>query len=257
MPVIDQPVAWDILSGYVADCLRIDPDTLLAVYAIGSLSGGYYRPGQSDIDAVLLVKDGSEHIWGTPIAPSEALADLNRRYLETYQIPKDFGPFPIQESRLFPPYLPDDELVPEIARLKVQGEPVFGSYDLDAVPMPMAADLLEYARHFERWFEDEFLKEHPFETFSPRACVNTMLMHMSRFLWVRMGEIEFDKRKVLGGYLASDPPFADEEMLPLVDRSLAGHELSEDQIAILRRQAHQLRVQMNAILGVSPRTEAG
>ena len=95
MPVIVVPTAWQIPRRYLAECQEIDSTSLLAVYAIGSLGGGYYRPGQSDIDAVLLVKDGSEHIWGTPIAPSEALADINRRYLETYHIPKDFGPFPI------------------------------------------------------------------------------------------------------------------------------------------------------------------
>ena len=95
VPVIFVPTAWQIPRQYLAECQEIDSASLLAVYAIGSLGGGYYRPGQSDIDAVLLVKDGSEHIWGTPIAPSEALADINRRYLETYHIPKDFGPFPI------------------------------------------------------------------------------------------------------------------------------------------------------------------
>ena len=114
MSVISEKQAWDISELYVQDLLIIGSDSLLAVYAIGSLGGGYYRPGQSDVDAVLLIEDGSERCWGTGNEPNEALKQLNKTYLETYEIPKDFGPFSVQESQLLPPYDPEDELVPEI-----------------------------------------------------------------------------------------------------------------------------------------------
>jgi hypothetical protein len=61
MSTIDEKGAWDILDRYVADCLQIDSDTMMALYATGSLAGGYYRPGQSDIDAVLIVENGLDN----------------------------------------------------------------------------------------------------------------------------------------------------------------------------------------------------
>ncbi|GAH08711.1 unnamed protein product, partial [marine sediment metagenome] len=54
MAVIDEKTAWKILKRYAEDCIQIDSSSLLAIYAIGSLPGGYYRPGQSDIDAILI-----------------------------------------------------------------------------------------------------------------------------------------------------------------------------------------------------------
>ena len=122
MTVINERAAWKIVAEYVEDCLRIDCHSLLAIYVIGSLSGGYYRPGQSDIDAVLIVRTGSRSVWGDTDKPSKALQDLNRRYLERYVIPKDFGPFALQERELFPPYDPEKCLTCEIARLKLQGK---------------------------------------------------------------------------------------------------------------------------------------
>jgi hypothetical protein len=120
MSTIDEDRAWSILHKYAADCPRIDSSTLVALYATGSLAGGYYRPGHSDIDAVLIIENGSEHIWGNSEEPSKSLSELNRCYFRTYRIPKDFGPFPLQERELFPPYDPGaDVLTLEIARLKL------------------------------------------------------------------------------------------------------------------------------------------
>ena len=47
--VIDEATAWVILHHYVEDCLKIDSSNLLAVFATGSLGGGYYRPGQETL----------------------------------------------------------------------------------------------------------------------------------------------------------------------------------------------------------------
>jgi len=120
MAVIGEKAAWKILHKYAKDCLEIDAKSLMAVVAIGSLPGGYYRPGESDIDAILIVADGSEAIWGDVEDASPALEGLNRRYSEVYNIPKDFGPFPIQERQLKPPYPPEKGLASEIARCSVE-----------------------------------------------------------------------------------------------------------------------------------------
>lgn len=251
MSIIDENTAWEILQRYARDCLQIDSCNLLAIYAIGSLAGGYYRPGQSDIDAVLIVQNGSEGIWGTGDKPSKPLEELNHRYLEIYQIPKDFGPFPVQEDELFPPYDPEKELTSEIARLKLQGKPVYGDFPLETIPMPTPDDFLRDVQHFEEWWRDKFSKSMPPEKMSPHACVNTILMHLSRFLLIKRGIIEFNKYELIGGYLENDPPFVNSEILHLVEKILSFGQTSKAENEHLRQYTGILRVQMNAHLGIS------
>lgn len=249
--MISASFAWEILDRYVQDCLKIDRDSLLAVYATGSLGGGYYRPGQSDIDAVLIVADGSQEIWGDWEEGSEQLAALNRAYRERYQIPKDFGPFAIQENELYPPYDPTLDLLPlEIARLKVQGLCVYGAFDLASVPMPAAEDFRQGARNFEAWWRQEFAKDHPLSTLSGAACVNSVLLYLGRYLRIECGVLEFNKRALVAAYLAHDPPFVDRAAFRLVETSLAEDRLSEPQVEHLQRCVAELRAQMNALLEI-------
>jgi hypothetical protein len=241
---IDEPTAWDILHCYVEDCLKIDSSSLLAVFAVGSLGGGYYRPGQSDIDAVLIVADGSEDVWGNSDTASPTLTALNRRYKEAYSIPKDFGAFPLQAKDLHPPYPEIDLFVEEIARLKLQGKCVYGAFDLSSVPMPTVEDYLHTASLFETWSQKEFHPEH----MSSTACVNTICIHLSRFLRIKRGVIEFNKLALVQVYLAHDPPFVDNTILDIVNASLASHQLSEQDSLLLHDYALRLRVQMNTFL---------
>jgi hypothetical protein len=70
--------------------------------------------------------------------------------LETYQIPKDFGPFPLRESELFPAYDPENDLLTlEITRLKIQGKLIYGYLTLEKIPMPSIEDFFVGAKHFE------------------------------------------------------------------------------------------------------------
>lgn len=251
MSIIDERDAWEILRQYAKDCLKIDSDTLIGLYATGSLPGGYYRPGQSDIDAALIVKNGSEHLWGNSEKASKSLGELNRRYLNRYKIPKDFGPFPLQERELLPPYDPEADVLPlEIARLKIQGKPVYGQFDLDAVPMPTARDFLVGAQRFEEWWRDEFSKTTPPESMSPTGCVNTILIHLGRFLRINKGIIEFNKRKVVPTYLDNDPPFANNKVFCLVEACLAARTLTEADAELLRSYVGKLRSKMNPYLGM-------
>lgn len=250
-PVISERDAWEILRRYTKDCLEIDSDTLIALYATGSLPGGYYRPGQSDIDAVLIVEDGSERLWGDSEGWSKPLEELNRRYLKRYKIPKDFGPFPLQKRDLFPPYDPEyDVLTMEIARLKVQGKAVYGQFDMDTVPMPPAKDFLAGVQRFEEWCRDEFSKTNPPASMSPAACVNMILMHLSRFLRIERDIIEFNKFKVIPTYLDNEPPFANGEVFRLVEAFLASRTLTEANVQSLRIYVEELRPKMNACLGI-------
>lgn len=53
--IITKEKALDIVNEFKNEITGIDPAGVLAIYLIGSLGGGYYRPGQSDIDTVVIV----------------------------------------------------------------------------------------------------------------------------------------------------------------------------------------------------------
>ena len=249
---IEESTAWTILQEYANACLEIDGSTLIALYAIGSLPGGYYRPGQSDIDAVLIVDNGSDQIWGGREELSKTLQELNRSYLERYRIPKDFGPFPLQERELLPPYDPEDDLLTlEIARLKLQGEHVYGEIDLEAIPLPTAEDFLAGARCFEMWWHTEFSLSMPLEQMSAAACVNTILIHLGRFLRIEKGILEFNKRKLVPMYLENKPPIVNRKALRLVEAFLESQNLADKDIQLLRDFVSELRHKMNQHLGIS------
>jgi len=116
--------------------------------------------------------------------------------------------------------------------------------------MPTTGDYLRDAQHFEEWCRDEFLPGNPFESLSPTACVNTILRHLSRFLWIEREVVEFDKRKLIPRYLANDPPFIDDEVFHHVGAFLDLRGLSETEIEWLRQHTEMLRAQMNAHLGI-------
>lgn len=250
MAIMDERSAWRILGLYSGDCAEIDQDSLMAVYAVGSLPAGYYRPGQSDIDAVLIVRDGSEAIWGNTDTPSDRLAVLNGEYKRRYAIPKDFGPFPLQPRELYPPYDAGKELTLEIARLKVQGKCVYGAFPIDDIPMPTTEDYRRDFRHFEEYWDNDFSKKTPLEKMSAVQCVNTILMHLRRYLIVETGILDFDKRRIVPLCMANNAPFLSKSALDLVQRHLGGHETGEEEMETLRQYVVDLRYNMNTFLNL-------
>jgi len=250
MATIDEITAWEILRLYSSECSQIDPDSFIAVYAIGSLPGGYYRPGQSDIDAVLIVSDGSEAIWGNSDTPNKRLANLNKRYKQTYRIPKDFSPFPLQPRELHPPYDPDNELTLEIVRLKLQGKLVFGTFSLNDIPMPTGEDFLRDFQHFEEHWENDFSINTPVERMTSTQCTNTILMYLHRYLIIEKGIFEFDKRKIAPLCIAHDTPFLNKPALDIVQKFLLSEHISEEETKSLRQYIPDLRYNMNKLLKI-------
>jgi len=255
MAVIEEKTAWDILKSYAVECARIDSLSLVALFAIGSLPGGYYRPGQSDIDAVLIVADGSEAIWGassslTTDAPSNRLADLNKKYRQHYDIPKDFGPFPLQPHELLPPYDPNKELTLEIARLKLQGKLVYGAFSMQNIPMPAKKDFLADFKQFEEWWDNDFAGKYPPERFSLTACSNTILAHLNRYLIIEKGIIQFDKRQIIPLCLANNGLLLDKQQLDVVQKHLELKDVAEAELKELRQYAVDLRRNMNSLLKI-------
>lgn len=96
-------------------------DNLLAVFAIGSLGSDYYRPGQSDIDTIIITSLKRENLK----IYRKDIRKLADSYQKKYDVPKGFGAILLAKEQLYPPYKYDEELILEIYRIKKQSKLVY------------------------------------------------------------------------------------------------------------------------------------
>ena len=139
--------AIKIAKQFANNVKTILKDKLLAVFAIGSLGSDYYRPGQSDIDTIIItsLKREDLKIYRKDI---RKLADS---YQKKYDVPKGFGAILLAKEQLYPPYKYDEELILEIYRIKKQSKLVYGHYDIRTIPFPSKKDIIQDAIAFENW----------------------------------------------------------------------------------------------------------
>ena len=190
--------AWSIARNFAVQlAAETRPGDLRAVFLVGSLGGGYYRPGHSDIDTALVLADDSlEQTLATR-------RRLQRQYQVAYGVPKGFGAVPLRLRQLRPPYAPQEELVPEIIRLKEQGTPLWGRFDLDALPYPTDKDFLAWCRVFYPWIrakQHEPLPEGPLRT---ATLVNRLLHELRLGIWHFERRHVFDKRRTVPAFVAA------------------------------------------------------
>ncbi|MDR0288400.1 MAG: GNAT family N-acetyltransferase [Clostridiales bacterium] len=230
------------IVGEFLDDIRRENSGVLALYVIGSLGGGYYRPGQSDIDTVIIVSNDAE-------ITQKRTDEIAKKYWQTYEIPKGFGSIMIRLSELSPPYIKSEaeefEFTVEIARLKTQGKAVFGGIDLNDVQMPSKEDFIKDALIMERWFAKEF--GYPmFDKLQITGCVNTILGCLRRYLMIEKGVFEFNKFLTIEIYLRHNPPIVNEPAFDFINKKLkdeiAGN---DDDLRMLRECGIQFRDYFN------------
>ena len=242
--VISEAKALDIVWEFLSELLSLSSD-VLSLYVIGSLGGGYYRPGQSDIDTVVIVRDSA----AVTQLDVENLAD---KYQEKYSVPKGFGAILVHESELSPPYTKSEteefEFTVEIARLKVQGKPIYGAIKLEEIMLPTKEHFIKDALIMENWFHKEF--GYPmFDKLGMTGCVNSILGILRRYLIIEKNIFEFNKFRTIDVYLQNDPPIVDWQAFELIRRSLNNEavESSED-LQLLQACGIQFRDYFNHML---------
>ncbi|MBQ4089182.1 MAG: nucleotidyltransferase domain-containing protein [Clostridia bacterium] len=233
--------AIEISKSFAEEIAAMYPD-LMAVYAIGSIGGGYYRPGQSDIDTVVIMRCSRPQATER-VAEVEAVAD---RYWKQYNIPKGFGAIVMGVEQLTPPYIAEEELVMEIIRLKAQHKLIYGEFDLDCVPMPDKAAIIAAENAFEDWRASE--GNTPPENMTRQMTVNSILILLKRWLLLEKGIVEFNKFNVVSEYLKNDPPFINERYLNAVNGYIHGGEISDELLYEMSIWHEWLLKSMNSLL---------
>lgn len=193
--VVSEKEAWEISKEFSHGVAQITGKNLKAVIVIGSLAGGNYRPGTSDIDIAVIVDDECSQEQKLQVRERATF------FRDKYAIPKDFGAVIIMEKELFPPYDPAQELVPEILRLKHQGIIIQGFYELDKIPEPTKEDFKSYARVFYPWLRTNYIDNRSVEARTVDAIVNTLLYELRLFIWDVQNEFVFNKEDVLRMFL--------------------------------------------------------
>lgn len=214
--IISRERAFEIARGFAEEITSAHP--VKAVFAIGSLGGGYYRPGQSDIDTAIILdctrEEASSH--------EQAIEKTAGQYREKYGVPKDFGAVVMEYEQLFPPYFPAEELVVEIMRIKLQGQLICGDLNPNDIPMPDIESAKACENAFEDWRANGF--HVPPEQMTRQMTVNSILLLIRRFLMLEHGIIEFDKRKMIPLYLSHQPPVVNPLYLEAVELYLLNGE---------------------------------
>ena len=205
--------ALEITRKFSADITNTLTGKIRAIFAIGSLGGDYYRPGQSDIDTVVITSVSRNEIQQiTSIV--ETIAD---RYWREYQVPKGFGAIVFAEEQLHPPYIKSEELVQEIMRLKMQGKLIYGEYDINNIEFPDWQAIKNDILNFQEWSDEQPYFEH-----SAQSFVNSTLMGLKRYLLLKHHIVEFNKFKAIGLYLANNPPVINEEIFTFITNYISG-----------------------------------
>ena len=240
--VITEEKAMEIVGEFLEELRREDSDGVLALYLIGSLGGGYYRPGQSDIDTVIIVRDDA-------VITQERTDEIAAKYWKSYEIPKGFGSIMIRLSELSPPYIKSEaeefEFTVEIARLKTQGKAVFGEIDLNEIKMPSREDFIKDALIMENWFAREF-GDPMFDKLQITGCVNTILGCLRRYLMIEKNVFEFNKFLTIEAYLQHEPPIINEPVFDFISKKLRDEVAgNDDDLRMLRECGTQFREYFN------------
>ena len=145
-----------------------------------------------------------------------------------------------------PPYIAEEELVMEIIRLKAQHMLIYGNFELDSIPWPDRAAIIDAENAFEDWRASE--GSTPPENMTRQMTVNSILILLKRWLLLEKGIVEFNKFNVVEAYLANDPPFINERFLNAVNSYLNGGEISSKLLYDMSVLHEDLLQKMNSLL---------
>ena len=198
--------AWEELTAFAgaADALRLNE--VRAIFSIGSLPGGYFRPGQSDLDVLVLLR-GMPH---TEMVFNAAQQQEKQRLetLAAQAAPYEMELIFLHESRLQRD--PQTGRLPYadfVQRLLSQSKLLWGAFELSSLEAPGKED---FACAFKRYLE--YLRKKHGDDFIKQGILTELLKHvlvlMRTYLQVQRGMLEYDKTQLAQRYRASNPTIA-------------------------------------------------
>ena len=246
--IISYDEAINIAQKFAKELKEKFGNKLLAVYVIGSLGSDYYRPGQSDIDTVIITSCDRSEV----VKIDKEIEGIADRYWKEYDVPKGFGAIVFAEEQLYPPYIPKEELILEILRLKTQSKLIYGCYDIEKIPLPNKQAIIDNENAFEDWVDSSLEKDKEeeakksFTELDRQVFINSTLWHLKRYLMIKCDIIEFNKFKVIDLYLQNNPPIVNQEAFDVINKAMNdGYDvLSDEQLQRLDKWRKDFRIEM-------------
>ena len=244
---MNEEQAWTLLHEFAREASSIDPSRIKAIIAIGSLPGGYYRQGQSDLDVVIIMADADQASGLAKTNFLTAIRETTSKFQSCCDEETKLEAILVRESELSATNAEGFLTNPQLnARLKVQGHILFGGYDLGLVPMPSPRDLLnEFRQNETRDISDgETQDEQP----DPSGLIKYTFHLIRSYLSIVHGVFDFNKLTLLDTYKKHTPPYEDETFFELISKSLTGEQLNPQEIAELNMHVNNLRLKITSQL---------
>ena len=196
--LLSEAAVWSLLEGIAERIQKANLPDFRAFFVIGSLAGGYYKLGQSDVDLLVLFAgsrpDDIEIKEQTKLLVSllgEMPTGLDVDILPRYE--SDLATSP--QTGL---YIHADL----VARLLVQSHQLAGAYDLSQLRMPGPADFQAEFPSQLRWWQ----ANHG----APEACAapleaKYLLLILRFWLAVLRKQLIYNKTELIAAYRRSSP----------------------------------------------------
>ena len=244
---MNEEQAWTLLHEFAREASSIDPSRIKAIIAIGSLPGGYYRQGQSDLDVVIIMADANQASGLAKTNFLTAIRETTSKFQSCCDEETKLEAVLVRESELSATNAEGFLANPQLnVRLKVQGHILFGGYDLGLVPMPLPHDLLnEFRQNETRDISDgETQDEQP----DPSGLIKYAFYLIRSYLSIVHVVFDFNKLTLLDTYKKHTPPYEDETFFELISKSLTGEQLDPPEIAELNMHVNNLRIKITSQL---------
>ena len=207
---LSETAVWTLLERIAERVLNANLPGFRALFVIGSLPGGYYKPGQSDVDLLALFAGSPpaedetkkqatllESLVGEP--PANPAIDFLPRYESDLAVDPNSGL-----------YLHPDL----VARLLTQSRQLAGSYDLSSLKMPGPRDFqAEFPSQLDWWQANHG----PLDTCTPSLQAKYLLLVLRSWLVVFRNQLIYNKRDLLAAYQNAKPT---QPLIPTLDRFL-------------------------------------
>ena len=198
--------AWNELAAFASSADALGLSETRAIFSIGSLPGGYFRPGQSDLDVLVLFQGAPDA--ETNFTPAQQAEKVRLEALTALAEPYEMELIFLHESRLQRD--PQTGRLPYadfVQRLLSQSKLLWGAFDLSSLEAPGTED---FACAFRRYLE--YLRKKHGDDFIKQGILTELLKHvlvlMRTYLQVQRGMLEYDKTQLAQRYRASNPTIA-------------------------------------------------
>jgi hypothetical protein len=210
---LSEPAVWSLLERIAEHIQKADLPGFKAFFVIGSLAGGYYLPGQSDVDLLALFAGSrpveEEYKRQTELleslvsaVPGNVAIDILPRYESDLVIDPNTGL-----------YLHPDL----VARLLTQSRLLAGTYDLSNLKMPGSRDFqAEFPSQLNWWRSNHGA----LETCVAPLQAKYLLLVLRSWVAVFRNQVIYNKRNLIAAYQQAQP---NQALTPALERLLAQH----------------------------------